>query len=110
MVDSGDDPPTKAKPHALTPEEIWVREFLGFYGTENAFRFCIEDLNGVSVTRAYEALTCGECVSAEKCDGPGTVCIFEHKSDDNEVQVAVNFVASEPWLEVLWAMAVENGG
>lgn len=103
MVDTSDEPPQKAKRRRLTPEEVWIRSFLGFSGTDNVCRCCLSDLGGISLTRAVEALTCGECTSAEKCDGSGTVCIFEHKSDDDEVEVSVFFVAPEEVIEIQWA-------
>jgi hypothetical protein len=29
-------------------EETWLREFVGFHGTDGVTRFCEEDLDGVS--------------------------------------------------------------
>ena len=55
-------------------EETWLRSFVGFHGTDGVIRFCEDDLGGVSLVRIVEALLRGHIVSAEKCDGPGTVC------------------------------------
>ena len=105
-MDNSDDKPNKPKNagrgrrRRLTPEEIWVRGFLGTSGTQNVTRAYLDGLVDVSLTRAVEGLCCGTCVSVEKCDGPGCVCVFEHESDDDAVEVTVFFVAAEEVLEV----------
>jgi|GraSoiStandDraft_11_1057310.scaffolds.fasta_scaffold334930_2 hypothetical protein len=109
MVDNSEDPPPK-KPRRRrrTAEEIWVKEFLGFSGTDNVTRFCKGDLSGVSLTRAVQALCRGDCIQAEKCDGPGTVCTFVDQDDDDLVEVVVFFIASESILEIRAARRVNQ--
>ena len=87
----------KRKP---TNEQIWVQEFVQFYGTDNVTRFFRADLNGVSLTRAVEALLSGDMVSSEKCDGPGCQCIFRHRNDDDLVEVEVFFNSGLMELEI----------
>jgi hypothetical protein len=103
---------SKVKPlrgKSETPaEEIWIRAFVEFYATENITRVCREDLGGVSLTRAFEALTCGSVVASEKCDGPGVVCRLEHRSDDDFVAVVVYFEAGEMVLEIREAAVIEE--
>ena len=54
-----------------------------------------------------EALTFGAVTSAEKCDGPGTVCVVEHREDDGSiVVVTVHFVKSDALLEIREAEVV----
>jgi len=92
-----------------SPEERWVRSFLEYAGTENVTRFCPENLQGVSLTRAVQALARGFCVSAEKCDGAGSVCVFEDADDDiGAVEVTVFFIASEEVLEIRGARVKEK--
>ena len=76
--------------------------------TENVTRFCRDDLGGVSLIRIAQALMCGEHVSSEKCEGPGTVCIFSHESDDDEVEVTVWFDAGGIVLELKGARKVKE--
>jgi hypothetical protein len=106
MVDKGDDPPKRKR--RLTPEQIWIRGFLEFYGTENVSRFCRDDLGGVSLIRIVDALLRGEHISSEKCEGPGAVCVFSHESDDDEVEVTVWFEAGEMVLEFRGARKVKE--
>jgi hypothetical protein len=107
MVKNNDDP-SKRRRWQLTPEQKWIREFLEFYGTDNITRFCQADLNDVSLIRIVEVLTRGDHVSSEKCDGHGAVCIFEHASDDDQVEVTVWFAAGEMELEIKWARKVKE--
>ena len=79
----------------------------GFSGTDNVTRVCRADLHGVSLTRALEAIFLGEMVYANKCDGPGTVCVFRHEGDDGLVEAKVFFVAGETQLEIQGATIVE---
>lgn len=90
----------KRKRRQLTPEQEWIRAFLEFYGTENITRFCEADLNGVALIRVVEALLCGDQISSEKCSGPGTICVFEHESDADQVEATVWFAAGEMMLEI----------
>jgi hypothetical protein len=114
MVDQREEPisdlAARRAPVVRKPEELWVRSFLEFTGTENVTRFCQEDLNGVSLTRAVEALRCGELVWSEKCEGAGTICSFEHGSDDDVVEVLMWFSSVESKLEIRRAMRVEENG
>jgi hypothetical protein len=95
-------------------EETWLREFVGFHGTDGVTRFYEEDLGGVSLVRVLEVLVCGSVVAAEKCDGPGTICTVE-LYDEEEVAlilVKVHFVSSEDTLTILSAEVMrelENG-
>ena len=107
MVEDSGEPP-KRKRKKQTPEQIWIREFLEFYGTNHITRFCQADLNGVPLIRIVEALTRGNHISSEKCAGPGTVCVFEHESDDDEVEVIVWFAAGEMELEIRGARKVKE--
>lgn len=110
MPQNGDEPP-KRKRRALTPEQVWIREFLEFYGTKNITRLCRDDLNGISLIRAVEALMSGDQVSSEKHDGPGTTCVFQHQSDDDFVEVTAWFVSTEMVLVIKGASVVkENDG
>ncbi len=108
MANNGDDPPKRKRRRPLTPEQVWIREFLEFYGTENVTRFCRDDLGGVSLIRIAEALTYGDQVSSEKCDGPGTVCVLSHEFDDDEVEVTVWFEAGGMVLEITGARKVKE--
>ncbi|RJF88168.1 hypothetical protein D3874_15040 [Oleomonas cavernae] len=97
--------------HGVWAEEIWIREFFSHYRTENIFRFHAGDLNGVSITRIVEALSCGSVVSSEKCeDGPGVVCILAHLSDDDLVEVTVYFDAGSMVLEIQMAKTIKGVG
>lgn len=112
MADQSEEPisdnAVRRAPPALKPEEVWVLSFLEFTGTDNITRFCQEDLNGVSLTRAVEALQCGGLIWSEKCEGTGTICSFEHESDDDVVEVVVWFSSVESKLEIRRAMRVEE--
>lgn len=108
MAKNGDDPPKPKKRRRLTPEQIWIRDFLEFYGTDNVTRFCRDDLGGVSLIRIVQALARGDHVSSEKCDGPGAVCVFLHESDDDEVEVTVWFEAGTMMLELRGARKVKE--
>src|SRR6476620_11115876 len=89
-------------------EETWLREFVGFHGTDGVTRFCEEDLDGVSLTLAVEALRCGTVVDSEKCDGPGTVCTVEYYTEEDAlVTVLVHFASSEESLTILKAKIEE---
>jgi len=85
---------------------------VGFHGTDGITRFCEGDLGGVSLVRIVEALLCGQVVSAEKCDGPGTICAVEYRPDENEVliSVKVHFVGNEEILTILSAYASRESG
>jgi len=107
MVEENGKPP-KPRRQKLTPEQHWIRELLGFYGTDRITRFCREDLGGVPLIRIVEALTRGDHIDSEKCDGPGTVCIFWHESDEDEVEVTVWFAAGEMELEIRGARKVKE--
>ncbi|MGJ5204367.1 hypothetical protein [Bradyrhizobium sp. HKCCYLR20261] len=111
MVDQREDPSqvAKVRPQAAEqPEAVWVREFLGVGGTDNVTRFCIDDLNGVTLVRAVEAAMCGDLLWAEKCDGVGTQCMFDHSSDDDRVQVLIWFSSNEARLEIRRAASVKE--
>lgn len=112
MVESRDEPDKlnmlNIKRHRFAVEETWVRGFLEHSGTENITRFCPQDMIGVSLTRACEALSLGTCVYSDKCEGSGAICTFEHESEDDIVEVTVVFVAAEETLEILKARVKEN--
>lgn len=93
-------PKQKARRHQPGPEEIWIKAFLEFSGTDRVTRFYRDGMQGVSLTRAVEALRLGDCLYTEKCDGPGAICRFEHQSDDDAVEVTVFFVAADEVLEI----------
>lgn len=99
---------TKAVPQEPPPEEIWLREFVAFYGTENVTRVATSRLHGVSVTRAAEAIARGSVVSSEKSDGQGCVCRVQHLSDDDFVEVEVRFNAGTMMLEICGACVLEE--
>jgi hypothetical protein len=85
-------------------EQTWIREFVGFHGTEGVTRFSESDLGGVSLTLVIEALTGGTVVSAEKCDGRGTVCVVEYYTEEDDlVVVTIHFVSNEGELTILSA-------
>lgn len=109
MVDERDEPKMKLRGRrkSLPAEALWVREFLKFTGTENVSRVNVDDLNGVGLTRVVEALVLGEMISSEKCEGPGTVCTFEHISDEEDVvAVTIWFEAATGKLVILAAWRV----
>ena len=100
MAQGNDDTPPKKRRRRRTPEELWVREFLRFSGTDNVTRYVRASLNGVSLVRAVLGLCRGDCIRADKCDGPGTVCIFTDEDDNEVVEVVVFFIADECVLEI----------
>lgn len=116
MAESSDDQPfyfvqPRQRQRQKTPEEVWIRGFLEFYGTDNVTRFFRADLRGVSLTRAVEAVVLGEMVGTEKCEGAGAISTFEYEADDGEVvRVNVFFVADEMKLEFREAYIVEVEG
>jgi hypothetical protein len=110
MVESRDVPPEPKRQHRPTPEEVWIRGFLEFSGTDNVTRYCRADLRGVSLTRVIEAIFLGEMIRSNKCDGAGAVCLFHHESDCDAVDVEVFFVAGEMKLEIRGALTVEVQG
>ncbi len=91
---------------APAPEEIWVREFVSFYGTDNATRVIEGTLSGVSLTRVVAALADGSLVESIKRDGSGCECQFIHRSEDDTVEVWVFFEAMVMKLEILSAKVV----
>lgn len=98
---------TRVATSAYRQETTWLREFTRFHGTEGITRFAIEDLNGVTLVRVLEALKDGDCVVCEKCEGPGTKCVVEHKSDEPpNVRVVVHFVANEGALTICKADSI----
>jgi hypothetical protein len=96
MAKRGTESRSKHQPSA---EEVWVKNFLRYHGTDNVTRFVKATLNGVSLTRAVQAVLMGDMISAEKCDGPGCICVFRHE-DDNVVDVEVFFEANVMNLEI----------
>src|SRR5438128_1354654 len=82
------------------PEEVWVKAFVEFTGTTCVTAFCAADLGGISLTRVVEALRSGSMSWANKCDGSGSVCAFEHSTDEDVVEVVVWFEASDEKLEI----------
>ena len=110
MVENRDEPPPepeKRRRRQPTPEEVWIRGFLEFSGTDNVTRYWRDDLRGVSLTRVIEAIFLGEMVRSKKCEGPGTVCTFLHDEEAGSVEVEVFFVAGEMRLEIREALTVE---
>jgi hypothetical protein len=95
----------KKKVSRYPHEETWLREFVGYYGAECTTSFSDDDLNGVSLTAAIEALARGSVISAEKCDDrPGTVCVVEYRTEENSVvSVTVHFVSNEHRMRFLRA-------
>lgn len=109
MIQKLGDPPksrSSRRRKRKSPEAIWVRGFLEFSGTENLTAVCTADLNGVSLTRAVEALSRGDCISSEKCDGPGTLCTFRHEGEDDLVEVDIFFEAGSVVLKIERARTV----
>jgi hypothetical protein len=100
------DPPKRKR--ALTPEQIWIRAFVEYSGTENVIRYRRANLGDVTLIRAAEVMLLGDQVSSEKCDGLGAVCVLRHESEDDEVEVTVWFVAAEMVLEILGACKVKE--
>lgn len=91
-------------------EAIWIRKFLEYSGTQNITRFRVADMIDVSLTRAREAILEGVEVHSEKCDGPGSICVFRHAAEDGVVEVEVYFVANEMMLEIRGARLEEVRG
>lgn len=111
MVDQRDDPSQGRKVRAKPPEPelVWVRDFLSVGGTDNITRYCRDDLNGVGLTRVVEGLMCGDLLWSEKCDGVGTLCLFRHCSEgDDVVEVLIWFSSGEAKLEIRGARVEEN--
>jgi hypothetical protein len=105
MVENRDERPKGRGRRPPTPEELWIKGFLEYSGTDNITRIYRFDLHGVSLTRAIEAICCGELIWSDKCDGPGAICTFRHESDDI-VEVVVFFAAGEMVLEIRGAKVV----
>ena len=83
------------------PEQVWVRAFVAFTGTDNVTSFCSEDLGGVSLTRIVETLNVGTMTWSNVSEGGGCTCTFVHVADEADVvEVLVWFKANEEWLEV----------
>lgn len=94
-------PPKRHRKRIPSPEEVWVKAFVEFTGTTSVTAFCAADLGGVSLTRVVEALRMGSMTWANKCDGSGSICAFEHAADDQDtVEVVVWFEANEEKLEI----------
>ncbi|WP_108682243.1 hypothetical protein [Methyloceanibacter sp. wino2] len=114
MARDSDGPPQGHTATNPSPrqEEIWIRAFVEYSGTGGVTCFCQADMGGVSLTRAIEALQLGECVLSSKCEGPGAICVFEHESEDDTVEVTVFFDSSIHALEIRAACVVkeENEG
>jgi hypothetical protein len=109
MADENDDsPPKRKRRRRRTPEEVWIREFLGFTGTDNITRFVRADLNGVSLVKAVHVLCRGDCIRTEKCDGPGTVCTFIDEDHGEIVEVVAFFIANESVLEIRGARVIQE--
>lgn len=107
MVKDREEPPRPAKRRTPTPEEVWIRGFLEFSGTDNTTRLCRADLKGVSLTKALEAIFLGEMTRSEKCEEAGAVCRFEYECEEGVVVVDVFFVATEMKLEIRGVVIVE---
>lgn len=91
----------KARPKQPSPEEVWVKEFVEFTGTDGVTSFVAADLNGVSLTRIVEVLRLGDLSWANKSNGAGSVCSFRHSTDPQDVvEVIVWFEANEQKLEI----------
>ena len=84
-------------------EQRWLRSFVGFHGSNGVTSFVEEDLE-VSLVQALEAICLGEVVSVEKCEGPGTECVVEHRSEgDPWIAVRLRFVSNEEKLHIFEA-------
>jgi hypothetical protein len=91
------------------PEEVWVKGFVEFTGTTNVTAFCASDLGGVNLTRVVEALRMGSMVWANKCNGSGSICAFQHAADEQDVvEVLVWFEANEEKLEIREARRIKE--
>jgi hypothetical protein len=100
----------REKNRRFPDEETWLREFVGFHGTDGVTRFCEEDLDGVSLVQIAEAIQRGSVVEAEKCDGPGALCKVEHYTEENAlITVSVHFASGEETLTILKAGIEEFG-
>jgi hypothetical protein len=85
-------------------EETWLREFLGYHGTDGVTSFVDEDLGGASLTLVVEALCCGIVVAAGVPDGSGTRCVVEYYTEDGSgIVVIVHFSSSEERLRIISA-------
>jgi hypothetical protein len=98
----------KAESKGLSPEEIWIRAFVEFYGTDNTTRCCEDDLNGVSLTRVVEALMLGSLAETVHLQRGGCICTISHQSDDDLVEVSVFFDADVMKLEIKKANRMEQ--
>lgn len=107
MVEDREEPPKPTRRRPPSPEEVWIRGFLEFSGTDNTTRFCRADLKGVSLTKALETIFLGEMTRSEKCEGPGALCRFEYECEEGLIVVDVFFVANEMKLEIRGAVIVE---
>jgi hypothetical protein len=108
MVENREESSPKPKRRHESEEEKWVRSFLAYSSTDNITRFCEDNLNGVSLIRAVEALLVGECIQSDKCDEPGSICTFRHQSEEDTVEVRVFFEANVMVLEILEASTVRE--
>ena len=94
-------PPKKRRKRIPPPEEVWIKGFVDFTGTERVTSVCAADLGGVSLTRIVEALRKGTMSWSNKCGAAGAVCAFEHTNEEQEtVEVLVWFEANEEKLEI----------
>jgi len=92
-------------------EETWLKEFVGFHGTDQVTEYSKDDLGGVSLTRIVEAIVCGAVVWADKSDGPGVDCIVEHYADEGDcVRAFLHFVSNEEKLTISAAERIEESG
>lgn len=115
MVDS-DEPKPKQRARSrarrqpkVSAEEVWVNEFLAVSGTDRVSSVKLDDLGGVGLVRIVEALTFGKLAWSDKCDGPGSDCVFVHKSDEGDVvAVSVWFEATVERLEIRRAWRVNE--
>jgi hypothetical protein len=101
----------KNKAGRYPDEETWLREFVGYHGTDCVTVFYEGNLGGVSLTLVIEAVACGTVVSSEKCNGPGTICEVQYRTEDGEsVLVTVHFVSNEEQLTLLSAEVEKERG
>jgi hypothetical protein len=100
---------TRKKVSRYPHEEEWLREFLGYHGTDAVTSFVESDLKGVSLTRIVRALICGSVISAEKCNEPGTICEVEYLEEEGDiVGIEVHFVSNEETLRILGATIIKE--
>jgi len=101
----------KSKVGRYPDEETWLREFVGYHGTDCVIVFHEGGMGDVSLTLAIEAIACGTVVSSEKCDGPGTNCRVQYRTEDGEsVLLNVHFVSNEEQLTLLSAEVEKERG